>query len=111
VFVPETFRDRAKGYVFKGGAINETDEQTILNLKPGEVIGPIRVEGGVSVFQGVSRERARMIPFYQAQDKIKFYLESSRIKEIRQTLIEKARKQITVQRFAPGATPSPTSKS
>jgi hypothetical protein len=110
-FVPEAFRDRAKGYVFKGGTINENDERSILNLKPGEVIGPIRVEGGVSVFQGVSRERPRMIPFYQAQDKMKFYLESNRIKEIRQTLIEKASKQITVQRFVPGEPPSPTSKS
>jgi hypothetical protein len=109
--VPEAFRDRAKGYVFKGGIMNETDERSILNLKPGEVIGPVRVEGGVSVFQGISQERARMIPFYQAQDKIKSYLEFNRVKEIRQTLIEKAKKQIVVQRFAPEATLSPASKS
>ena len=110
-FVPEPFRERAKGYLFRGGVLNEADENSILKLKPGEVIGPIRVEGGVSVFQGISQERARLIPFYQAQDKIKAYLESNRIKELRQTLIEKAKQQIKVQRFTPDTIPMAFSKS
>ncbi len=110
-FVPEAFRDRAKGYLFKGGVLTESEERNILKLRPGEVIGPIRVEGGVSVFQGVSQERARLIPFYQAQEKIKTYLETSRIQELRKTLIEKYKQDVSVQKFAPGASPLPTSKS
>ena len=110
-FIPEPFRERAKGYLFKGGVLNEADENSILKLKPGEVIGPIRVEGGVSVFQGISQERARLIPFYEARDKIKSYLESNRSKELRQTLIEKAKQRIKVERFTPGAMPMASSKS
>ncbi len=110
-FVPQPFRERAKGFLFRGGILNEADEKSILNLKPGEVIGPVRVEGGVSVFQGISQERARLIPFYQAQDKIKLYLESNRTKELRQTLIEKAKQQIEVRRFTPDTMPSVSRKS
>ena len=110
-FVPQAFRERARGYFFKGGILNEADEQSILKMKSGEVIGPIRVEGGVSIFQGISQERARLIPFYQARDKIKSYLESNRTKELRRTLIEKARQQITVERFTPGTMPSVSRKS
>lgn len=109
--VPQEFRERAKGYLFKGGVLREADEQSILKLTPGEVIGPIRVEGGVSVFQGISQERARLIPFYQARDKIKSYLEFNRTKELRQTLIKEAKQRITVQRFTPGTTPSVSRKS
>ena len=108
---PEVFRDRAAGYLFKGGMMKAEDEQAILRLRPGQVHGPVRVEGGVSVFQGVSNVRAGLIPFYQAQEKIKAYLENVRSQELRRTLVEKAKQQVVVQRFTPGAAGAASGKS
>jgi hypothetical protein len=101
---PEVFQDRAKGFLFKGGMMDAKDEQAILRLRPGEVYGPVRVEGGVSIFQGISQERSRLIPFYQSQEKIRIYLESVRRQELRRTLVEKAKQQVVVQRFTPDPT-------
>ena len=68
-YVPPAFLDRTKGYLFKGAVMDAADEQKVLALRPGEILGPVRIEGGYSVFQGIAPVRARLIPFYQAQEK------------------------------------------
>ena len=80
------------------------DERKVLTLPPGEVVGPLRIEGGYSVFQGVARVRSGRIPFYEAREKIKTYLEARRVEEARQQLVANLQQQRPVQRFAPDKT-------
>lgn len=97
--VTEVHQERAQVHIFSGGVMEPADEQRVLRLEPGEILGPIHVEGGYSVFEGVAQIRGRLIPFFQAQEKIKTYLESRRTEEIRRQLVDKLRKEISVQRF------------
>jgi hypothetical protein len=80
------------------------DERRVLALKPGEVVGPLRIEGGYSVFQGVAQNRSGRIPFYEAREKIKTYLETRRVEEARQRLVADLQRLKPVQRFAPDKT-------
>ena len=80
------------------------DEKKVLALRPGEVVGPLRIEGGYSVFQGVTQIRSGRIPFYEAREKIKTYLETRRVEEARQQLVTNLQRQRPVQRFAPDKT-------
>lgn len=100
-YVPIAFLDRSKGYLFKGAVMDAADEQKVLALRPAEILGPIRVEGGYSVFQGIASVRARRIPFYEAQEKIKIYLEVRRQDELRKKLVSELRQRVSVQRFGP----------
>jgi len=99
--VPPAFLERTKGYLFKGAVMDAADEQKVLALRPGEILGPVRIEGGYSVFQGIAQVRTRLIPFYQAQDKIKVYLGARQREELRRKLVDQLRLQISVQRFGP----------
>ena len=80
------------------------DEKKVLALRPGEVVGPLRIEGGYSVFQGVAQVRSGRISFYEAREKIKTYLEARRVEEARQQLVDNLQRQKLVQRFAPEKT-------
>jgi hypothetical protein len=102
--VPQEQRDRAQVYEFRGAAMELEDERKVLTLPPGEVVGPLRIEGGYSVFQGVARVRNGRIPFYEAREKIKTYLETRRVEESRQQLVAHLQRQRPVQRFAPDKT-------
>jgi parvulin-like peptidyl-prolyl isomerase len=99
--VPAAFLARTKGYLFKGAVMDAADEQRVLALRPGVILGPVRIEGGYSVFQGIAPVRARRIPFYEAQGKIKTYLEARRQEELRKKLVDQLRQRISVQRFGP----------
>jgi hypothetical protein len=101
LYVPQTYHDKARGYLFKGSVMDSADEQKILGLRPGELAGPFRVEGGYSVFQGIAQVRGGRIPFYQAQEKIKVYLQAREEDETRKSLVEKLQQNISVQRFDP----------
>ncbi len=94
------YLERSREHLFKGGAMDTSEEQRVLHLTPGEVIGPVRVEGGFSIFQGIRRERSRLIPFYQAKEKIKTYLEARRRDDYRRELLSRLEKQIPVQRLS-----------
>ena len=98
--VPEEQRDRAQVHEFRGAAMELADERKVLTLKPGQVVGPLRIEGGYSVFQGVAQVRSGRIPFYEAREKIKTYLEARRVEEARQQLVANLERQRPVQRFA-----------
>jgi plasmid stability protein len=98
--VPEGQRDRAQVHEFRGAAMEIEDERKVLTLPPGEVVGPLRIEGGYSVFQGVAQVRSGRIPFYEAREKIKTYLETRRVEEARQQLVANLQRQRPVQRFA-----------
>ena len=102
--VPESDRDRAQVHEFRGGPMEPEDEKRVLALRPGEVVGPLRIEGGCSVFQGVALVRSGRIPFYEAREKIKTYLEARRVEEARQQLVADLQRQKPVQRFAPDKT-------
>ena len=102
--VPEEQRNRAQVHEFRGAAMELEDERKVLTLKPGEVVGPLRIEGGYSVFQGVTQVRSGRIPFYEAREKIKTYLEARRVEEARQQLVANLQRQRPVQRFAPDNT-------
>jgi hypothetical protein len=80
------------------------DERKVLALKPGEVVGPLRIEGGYSVFQGVAQVRSGRIPFYEARETIKTYLEARRVEEARQQMVANLEGKKQVQRFAPDKT-------
>jgi hypothetical protein len=99
--VPEEYRDRAQVREFRGGPMEVEDERRVLALKPGEVVGPLRVEGGYSVFQGVALVRSGRIPFYEARNKIKAYLEGRRVEEARKWLVADLQQRRPIQRFAP----------
>ena len=102
--VPEKLRDRAQVHEFRGAAMESEDERKVLALTPGEVVGPLRIEGGYSVFQGVTQVRSSRIPFYEAREKIKTYLETRRVEEARQRLVADLQRLKPVQRFAPDKT-------
>ena len=102
--VPEEQRDRAQVHEFRGAPMAAEDEKKVLALRPGEVVGPLRIEGGYSVFQGVTQIRSSRIRFYEAREKIKTYLEARRVEEARQQLIANLQRQKPVQRFAPDKT-------
>ncbi|HEU0005773.1 MAG TPA: peptidylprolyl isomerase, partial [Terriglobia bacterium] len=102
--VPEGQRDRAQVHEFRGALMELEDETRVLTLPPGEVVGPLRIEGGYSVFQGVAQVRSGRIPFYEAREKIKTYLEARRVEEARQQLVANLQRQRPVQRFAPDKT-------
>ena len=102
--VPQEQRGRAQVHEFRGAAMELEDERKVLSLPPGEVVGPLRIEGGYSVFQGVAQVRSGRIPFYEAREKIKTYLETRRVEEARQQLVANLQRQRPVQRFAPDKT-------
>jgi PPIC-type PPIASE domain len=97
---PEGQRDRAQVHEFRGAPMELEDEKKVLALRPGEVVGPLRIEGGYSVFQGVTQVRRGRIRFYEAREKIKTYLEARRVEEARQQLVADLQRQKPVQRFA-----------
>jgi hypothetical protein len=96
------FMDRAQVQTFRGGVTEAADEQKVLALRPGEVVGPLRVEGGYSIFQGVARIRGRLIPFFQARANILAYLEQRRIEGTRKKLVSQLEREVLVQRFVTG---------
>jgi PPIC-type peptidyl-prolyl cis-trans isomerase-like protein len=102
--VTEEQRDRAQVHEFRGAAMESEDEKKVLTLKQGEVVGPLRIEGGYSVFEGVTQVRSGRIAFYEAREKIKTYLEARRVEEARQQLIANLQRLKPVQRFAPDKT-------
>ncbi len=93
--------EKAAGYEFTGAVMDEKDAATVLNLNPGVIAGPFRVEGGLSIFQGISRIPQRFIPFYKAQPTIYRYLEEQRILRIRRKLIEQLSQKILVRKIEP----------
>jgi hypothetical protein len=103
-FVPEAYRNRAQVQRLDGSIMSIEDEQKVLALRPGEVAGPLRVEGGYSVFQGIAQIRSGMIPFYEAKEKIRSYLEAKKVDEARKQLVAELRQQTGIKRF--GAEPA-----
>lgn len=99
--VPEEYRDRAQVREFRGGPMEVEDERRVLALKPGEVVGPLRVEGGYSLFQGVELVRSGRIPFYESKEKIRAHLEGLRVEEARKRLVTDLQQRRPIQRFAP----------
>jgi hypothetical protein len=108
-YSPESERARAQAYEFRSGPTEPEDERKVLEVKPGEVVGPFRIEGGYSVFQGVRRVRSGRIPFYEARNKIKTYLESRKAEEARKQLVADLQQLNPIQRFTPGQTLALTS--
>jgi len=98
---PEAQRERAKVQKFRGGAMESADEARVLALHPGDVVGPLRVEGGYSVYQGVERVRSGMITFSEAKDKIRMFLEGRRTDDARRQLLSELQQKTLVQRFEP----------
>ena len=103
-YSPESERVRAQVHEFRSGPTELQDERKVLKLKPGEVVGPFRIEGGYSVFQGVRQIRSGRIPFYEARDKIKTYLESKKVNEARKQQVADLQQLTPIQRFALGPT-------
>jgi len=99
-YTPEEQRDRAKAHEFRGAVMESEDERKVLALAPGEVLGPLRVEQGYSVFQGVAQIRSSRISFYEAREKIKKYLENQRAEEARLRLVAELQRLRPVQIFA-----------
>jgi hypothetical protein len=98
-YVPESYRDRTRVHLYKGGVIEPAEDQKVLALRPGQIAGPFRTEGGYSVFQGVSQERSRFIPFYEAKAKIQSFLESRRVEVLRQRIVGQLKQQVPIQRY------------
>jgi len=98
-YVPEEYRERTQIHLYKGGVTEPVDDHKVLALRPGQVAGPFRTEGGYSVFQGTSPERNRFIPFYEAKAKIQVFLEARRVERMRQKLVEQLKQQIPIQRY------------
>jgi len=101
-FSPGSERLRALAHEFRSGPTEPEDERKVLELKPGEVVGPFRIEGGYSVFQGVRQVRSGRIPFYEAREKIKVYLEGRKAEEARKRLVADLQQRNPIHRFAPG---------
>ena len=95
----KTYRERTQIHLYKGGVTEPVDDQKVLALRPGQFAGPFRTEGGYSVFQGISQERSRFIPFYEAKAKIQVFLESRRVELLRQKLVDQLKQQIPIQRY------------
>ena len=102
-YSPESERVCAQAHEFRSGPTEPQDERKVLKLKPGEVVGPFRIEGGYSLFQGGRQIRSGRIPFYEARDKIKTYLESKRVDETRKQVADLQQLK-PIQRFALGQT-------
>jgi hypothetical protein len=98
---PEAQRERARIQLFRGAVMGPEDEAKVLSLRSGQVVGPLRVEGGYSIFQGVAQIRSRLMPFREAKDKIRTYLEVRTTEEARGQLVMELQQQIVVQRFGP----------
>jgi hypothetical protein len=103
-YVPEPYRKRAQVQRFDGAVMSSEDEQKVLALRPGEAVGPLRVEGGYSVFQGIAQIRSGMIPFYEAKEKIRSFLAARKLDEARKQLVAELQQQTRIQRF--GAEPA-----
>jgi hypothetical protein len=100
-YVPEPYRKRAQVRRFDGAVMSPEDEQKVLALRPGEVEGPLRAEGGYSVFQGVAQIRSGMITFHEAKENIRSFLEARKLDEARKQLVSELRQQTRIQRFGP----------
>ena len=98
--VPEAYRDRTQIHLYTGGVIAPADDQKVLTLRPGQSSGPFRTEGGYSVFQGVSQERSRFIPFYEAKAKIQAFLEARRVEDLRKKLLDQLKQQVPTLRYS-----------
>ena len=103
-YSPESDHVRAQVHEFRSGPTEPQDQRKVLKLKPGEVVGPFRIEGGYSIFQGVRQIRSGRIPFYEARDKIKTYLEGKRVDEARRELVADLQQLKPIQRFGLGQT-------
>lgn len=99
-YVPQSV-EKASGYTFTGAVMDGDDAAAVLNLKPGIVAGPFRIEGGLSIFQGISRIPQRFIPFYKAQPTIHQYLEEQRLLQVKRKLVEQLSQKILVRKFEP----------
>ena len=98
-YVPEPYRKRAQVQRFDGAVMSSEDEQKVLALRPGEAVGPLRVEGGYSVFQGITQIRSGMITFYEAKEKIRSFLAARKLDEARKQLVAELQQQTRIQRF------------
>lgn len=98
---PQEFRDKAAGYVFRGAVMDSADASAVLELNPGQLAGPFRVEGGLSIYQGVSRLPQRFIPFFKAQPNIHAYLESQRMLQVRKELVGRLMQRTRVEKTNP----------
>jgi hypothetical protein len=98
-YVPEAYRDRAQIHLYKGSVIEPADDQKVLTLRQGQIAGPFRTEGGYSVFQGISQERSRFIPFFEAKAKIQSFLEARRVEILRQKLVNQLKQQVPIERY------------
>jgi hypothetical protein len=98
-YVPELYRDRTQMHLYKGGVTEPVDDQKVLALRAGQSAGPFRTEGGYSVFQGISQERSRFIPFYESKAKIQLFLEARRVENLRQMLVDQLKQQIPIERY------------
>jgi parvulin-like peptidyl-prolyl isomerase len=101
-YVPRTV-EKAAGYSFTGAVMDGDEAAAVLHLNPGVVAGPFRVEGGLSIFQGISRIPQRFIPFYKAQPTIHQYLEEQRSLELKRKLVEQLSQKIMVWKLDPSA--------
>lgn len=100
-YVPDAYRNRAQVHQFEGDVESPEGESQVLALRPGEVAGPLRVEGGYSIFQCVAQIRSGRIPFSQAQEKIRVFLIAKRLEDTRKRLVAELGQQIPVQRSMP----------
>lgn len=98
-YVPEAYRERTQVHFYKSGVIEPKDDRKVLELRPGQSAGPFRTEGGYSVFQGISQERSRFIPFYEAKAKVQVFLEARRLELLKQKLVDQLKQQIPIQRY------------
>jgi hypothetical protein len=98
-YVPDVYRERIQVHLYKGGVIEPTDDQKVLALRPGQTAGPFRTEGGFSVFQAISQERSRFIPFYEAKAKIQSFLQAQRVEVLRKKLVDQLKQRVPIQRY------------
>jgi hypothetical protein len=97
-YVVEPYRKKAQVQQFDGAVMSSEDEQKVLALRPGEVVGPLRVEGGYSVFQGMAQTRSGMITFHEAKEKIRSFLEARKAEETRKQLVAELQQQTRIKR-------------
>jgi hypothetical protein len=98
-YVPEPYRDRTQVHLYKGGVTEPAEDQKVLTLRPGLIAGPFRTEGGYSVFQSISQERSRFIPFFESKAKIQSFLEARRVEILRQKLVDQLKQQVPIERY------------
>ena len=97
--VPQAHQERAQIHLYKGGVIDIAEDKKVLALRAGAVVGPFRTEGGYSIFQGISLERSRLIPFREAKAKIQAFLETRHAEELRKKLVDRLKQQVPTQRY------------